>query len=141
MILLDTCVISELARPTPDPAVLAWIAAANDEDLRLSVITLGEIRLGAELLEAGSRKARIEAWLEELQTTFADRILPVDDAVALRWGTICAAARRAGRTRPPIDSLLAATALRHRLTLATRNVGDFAGTGVPVVNPWEEGAG
>ena len=138
MILLDTCVISELARPVPDPAVLAWIEALSDEALRLSVLTLGEIKKGADLLEAGPRKARVDAWLDELRTTFVDRILPVDEAVALRWGAICASGHRSGRVRPPIDSLLAATAMCHQLKLATRNVADFEGTGVSIVNPWDE---
>ena len=138
MILLDTCVISELAKPVPDPAVLAWIEALSDDGIRLSVLTLGEIKKGADLLEAGPRKARVDAWLDELRTTFADRILPVDEAVALRWGAISASGRRAGRVRPPIDSLLAATAMCHQLKLATRNVADFEGTGVSIVNPWDE---
>ena len=138
MILLDTCVISELAKPVPDPAVLAWIEALSDDGIRLSVLTLGEIKKGADLLEAGPRKARVGAWLDELRTTFADRILPVDEEVALRWGAISASGRRSGRVRPPIDSLLAATAMCHQLKLATRNVADFEGTGVSIVNPWDE---
>lgn len=137
MILLDTCVVSELARPAPDPRVLAWLDAVNDDVLRLSVLTLGEIKKGADLLEEGPRKVRVEAWLDELGATFANRILPVDEAVALRWGAISAASRRAGRVRPPIDSLLAATAVCHQLKLATRNVADFEGTGAVIVNPWE----
>lgn len=134
--LLDTCVLSELARPAPDPAVLVWLDSVDDDALRLSVLTLGEIQKGADLLDDGPRKARIEAWLNELRATFADRILPVDEAVALRWGAISAASRRAGRVRPPIDSLLAATAVCHQLKLVTRNVGDFEGTGAVIVNPW-----
>jgi predicted nucleic acid-binding protein len=137
MMLLDTCVVSELARPTPDPRILAWLDSVDDAALRLSVLTLGEIKKGAELLDDGPRKARVEAWLDELRATFADRILPVDEAVALRWGAISAASRRAGRVRPPVDSLLAATAVCHQLRLATRNVADFEGTGAVVVNPWE----
>ena len=137
MILLDTCVVSELARPAPDPRILAWLDSVNDDALRLSVLTLGEIKKGADLLEEGPRKVRVEAWLDELRATFADRILPVDEAVALRWGAISAASRRAGRARPPIDSLLAATAVCHQLKLATRNVADFEGTGAVIVNPWE----
>lgn len=136
MMLLDTCVVSELAKPAPDPSVLAWIEGMSDDSLRLSVLTLGEIKKGADLLEDGARKARVEVWLDELRATFADRILPVDEAVALRWGAVSAASRRAGRVRPPIDSLLAATAVCHQLKLATRNVADFDGTGVVVVNPW-----
>jgi predicted nucleic acid-binding protein len=109
----------------------------SDDSLRLSVLTLGEIKKGADLLDAGPRKVRVEAWLAELRTTFGDRVLPVDEAVARHWGAISAAGRRAGRVRPPIDSLLAATAICHQLKLATRNVADFEGTGVVVVNPWE----
>lgn len=139
MILLDTCVISELAKATPDPAVEAWLASVPDASLRLSVLTLGEIRKGAELLEGGARRKRIETWLEGLVATFGERILPIDQEVALRWGTISAASRRAGKVRPPVDCLLAATAVCHRLTLATRNVADFEGTGADVVNPWEAG--
>jgi len=137
VILLDTCVISELARPTPDPSVLAWLDSVNDDALRLSVLTLGEIKKGADLLEDGPRKVRVEAWLDELRATFTARILPVDEAVALRWGAISAASRRAGRPKPPIDSLLAATAVCHQLKLASRNVADFAGTGAVVINPWD----
>jgi predicted nucleic acid-binding protein len=135
--LLDTCVVSELARPEPDPRVLAWLDSVNDAALRVSVLTLGEIKKGADLLEGGPRKVRVEAWLDELRATFADRILPVDEAVALRWGAISAASRRAGRVRPAIDCLLAATAVCHELKLATRNVADFDGTGAVIVNPWE----
>lgn len=137
MMLLDTCVVSELAKPAPDPRILAWLDSVNDDALRLSVLTLGEIKKGADLLEDGPRKVRVESWLDELRATFADRILPVDEAVALRWGAISAASRRAGRVRPPIDSLLAATAVCHHLKLATRNVADFEGTGAVIVNPWE----
>ena len=136
MILLDTCVLSELAKPAPDRTVLAWMESVSDDAFRLSVLTLGEIKKGADLLDPGPRRARIDAWLDELRTTFADRILPVDEAVALQWGAISAAGRRAGRVRPPIDSLLAATAICHKLKLATRNVADFEGTGVVVVSPW-----
>lgn len=137
MILLDTCVISELARPSPEPRVLAWLDSVNDDALRLSVLTLGEIKKGADLLEDGPRKVRVEAWLGELRATFTERILPVDEAVAFRWGAISAASRRAGRPKPAIDSLLAATAVCHQLKLATRNVADFEGTGAVIVNPWD----
>lgn len=139
MILLDTNVISELTRPSPDPGVVAWIASVPDEGLRLSVLTLGEIRKGVDLLEAGPRRDRVEQWLHGLSRTFAERILPIDQRVVLCWGSISARARREGHLRPPVDSLLAATAVVHGLTLATRNVGDFAGTGAVLVNPWAAG--
>lgn len=136
MILLDTCVVSELARPSPDPRVLRWFDALDDSSLHLSVLTLGEIRKGAELLDDGPRRDRVEAWLAELRASFADRILPVDDGVALCWGSISAATRRRGCVRPPIDGLIAATARFHGLVVATRNVTDFEGTGVGLVDPW-----
>jgi toxin FitB len=136
MILLDTCVVSEFARPKPDRHVVAWMATVPDHALRLSVLTLGDIKKGADLLEPGERRTRVEVWLDGLQHTFAERILAVDQGVALQWGAIGAVARRSGRSRPPVDSLLAATAIFHELTLATRNVADFEGTGAIVVNPW-----
>jgi toxin FitB len=141
MILLDTCVISEVARVSPDPAVTAWFASVPDESLRLSVLTLGELRKGVELLEPGARRAQIERWLTGLVETFGERILPVDREAALQWGSISAASRRAGKLRPPIDCLLAATAIRYGLTLATRNTADFEGTGASVINPWRPRAG
>ncbi len=127
-------------------------------ELHLSVLTLGEIRKGADLLDPGPRRDRILHWLDGLATTFADRMLPVDDATALVWGAVSAQARRAGRVRPSgfvplegpltpsrgtaVDALLAATAIRHGMVLATRNHADFEGTGAVLVDPWamDEGA-
>jgi toxin FitB len=136
VILLDTCVLSELARTDPHPSVLAWMERTPDASLRISVLTVGEIRKGVELLPEGARRDRYDAWLRGLSRTFADRLLPVDERVALQWGAIAARGRRIGRTWPAIDSLLAATAVCHGLTLATRNVDDFAGAGALLVNPW-----
>lgn len=138
MILLDTCVVSELAKAKPDPSVATWLDSVPEHELMLSALTVGEIRKGIELLEPGPRKARFEVWLEGLIEIFGDRILPIDVDVAVRWGEISAAGRRAGRVRPPIDCLLAATAVHHGLTLATRNVSDFEDTGVRVLNPWKQ---
>jgi predicted nucleic acid-binding protein len=136
VILLDTCVVSEVAKSAPDPAVAAWFEAVPEHELRLSVLTLGEIKKGASLLEPGPRRDRVEAWLDGLVRTFADRLLPVEQEVAFQWGVICAEGQRSGRRRPPIDALLAATAVRHQLVLATRNTSDFEGTGATLVNPW-----
>jgi predicted nucleic acid-binding protein len=138
VILLDTCVLSELARTSPEPRVLAWLSTVPEEALRVSVLTLGEIREGTDLLDPGARRDRLEHWLGELVSTFEDRIVPVDTRVALRWGAVSAAARKAGRARPPIDALIAATALHHGMRLATRNVRDFEGTGVDLVDPWSD---
>jgi len=100
----------------------------------LSVLTIGEIRKGIEGLADATRRQALSAWLDvELPGFFSGRILPIDVAVADRWGRLVGAA---GRPLPAIDSLLAATALVHGLTLATRNTQDFAGLPVPMVNPW-----
>lgn len=136
--LLDTNVISELVRRKPDPNVTAWIDGTAEDLLHLSVLTLGEIRKGIASLPAGSRRVALETWLDsDVVLRFAGRILPIDEAVADRWGHIAARAAVARRLLPVIDGLLAATALDHNLTLVTRNTRDVAATGVPVFNPWE----
>jgi predicted nucleic acid-binding protein len=135
--LLDTNVISELVRKKPDPKVTAWIDATAEELLYLSVLTLGEIRKGIASLREGSRRVVLEAWLDsDVVLRFAGRILPIDQAVADRWGRIAARAAAARSPLPVIDGLLAATALDRNLTLVTRNTRDVAATGVPVFNPW-----
>lgn len=133
--LLDTNVVSELVRPRPEAKVKSWVAAADEELLYLSVLTLGEIRKGIALLKDASRRAALEAWLAgDLAPRFAGRILPINEAVADRWGRLTAEA--APNLLPVIDGLLAATALHHNLTLVTRNTKDVAPTGVPAFNPW-----
>ncbi len=133
--LIDTCALSELVRPTPDALVLRWFGEAPQDGLFLSALTLGEIRKGVEAITGGRRRDRIIAWLEhDLSAWFGDRVLPIDAAVADEWGRLPA---RAGRTVAAIDSLIAATALHHRLTVVTRNVGDFAFEGLETLNPWD----
>jgi predicted nucleic acid-binding protein len=136
--LLDTNCVSELVRVKPEPRVLEWMEAADESLLHLSVLTLGEIRKGLAALPQGRRRTRLEVWLEvDLRARFSGRILPVDAAVADRWGLLAAQAKRNGVSLPIIDGLLAATALHHNLTLVSRNVCDFAAAQVPVLNPWE----
>jgi predicted nucleic acid-binding protein len=136
--LLDANCVSELVRVKPEPRVLEWMEVADESLLYLSVLTLGEIRKGLAALPQGRRRARLEAWLEvDLRGRFSGRILPVDAAVADRWGLLAAQARRNGAPLPIIDGLLAATALHHNLTLVSRNVCDFAAAQVSVLNPWE----
>jgi toxin FitB len=136
--LLDTNCISELVRSKPEPRVLAWMEAADERLLHLSVLTLGEIRKGIACLPQSRRRMRLETWLAlELQARFSGRILPIDAAIADRWGLLAADAKRQGRPLSSIDGLLAATALQHNLTIVSRNVGDFAYTQAPVLNPWE----
>ena len=137
--LLDTNCISEVVRSKPEPRVLEWKQAADETLLYLSVLTLGEIRKGLAWLPQSKRRTHLESWLEvELQARFSGRILPIDAAVADRWGVLAGAAKRRGISLSAIDGLLAATALQHNLTIVSRNVSDFANTQTPILNPWEE---
>lgn len=132
--LLDTNVISELVRPKPAKAVLAWFENISSDALHISVLTLGEIRKGVEHMPDGVRREKLRLWLEhDLTDWFGARILPVDTLVADRWGRLLALV---GRPVPSIDSLLAATALHHELRLVTRNQKDFNYPGLEVINPW-----
>jgi predicted nucleic acid-binding protein len=133
--LLDTNVLSELRRKQPDTGVADWFAARPPMTLYLSVLTLGEIRKGIAGATPPARRQALSDWLETaLPAYFAGRILPVDGAVAQRWGRLLA---EAGRPLPAIDSLLAATAIEHNLVLVTRNIKDFAALPVDLFNPWE----
>ena len=130
--LLDTNAISEIRRGR-DPNVQAWIAEVRDGDLHLSVLTLGEIRKGIEVLRHrdGAQAAVFAGWLADLHQRFASRILPVDTHVAQEWGRL-----NAKLARNTVDSLIAATALVHSLTVVTRNTTDFEGCEVELLNPW-----
>lgn len=132
--LLDTNVLSELAKPRPAPAILAWFADVVETQLHLSVLSLGELRRGVERIPTGKKQEGIRRWLEHgLPHRFESRLLPIDSAVSERWGRLRA---ETPRTLPAIDGLLAATALHHDLRIVTRNVRDFADMGVTVINPW-----
>ena len=138
--LLDTNVISEATRPQASVAVLEWIAGKDAESLFLSAITLGELQRGALLLPPGAKRKALLRWIEtDIRESFAGRILPVDALVMDRWAQIEVATTKAGRRLAAMDGLIAATALAHGLTLATRNQSDFEGRGVPLVDPWAGG--
>jgi hypothetical protein len=139
--LLDTNVVSELMKPRPDARVLAWASAMPESLLHLSAITIGEIRRGIDLLpDDAPKRAALQSWLDSnVRVRFAGRILVFDDAVAERWGQIEAAAKKRRVTLPTIDVQLAATAMHHNLTFATRNTDHVKATGVAVFNPWEAG--
>ena len=135
--LIDTNVISELIRPQPEPAVVAWVAGQDAGLLYVSVLTLGELRKGIAAHPDPVRRLRIEAWVEAtLRPWFEGRLLPVDEAVAARWGLLAGQAHVAGRPLPVLDGLLAATALHHDLTLVTRNIAHVHATGVAYHCPW-----
>jgi predicted nucleic acid-binding protein len=135
--LLDTNLISETRKLRADEGVMAFLAAVDSAGLFLSVLTLGELRKGVEAKRQSNdaaTAARLEAWVDDIETTFADRVLPVDVAAARLWGELSAR-----RSLPVIDTLIAATAIIRDLTLVTRNTRDVAATGVPLFDPWQGG--
>ncbi|MDD5674391.1 MAG: type II toxin-antitoxin system VapC family toxin [Chitinivibrionales bacterium] len=136
--LLDTCIISELAKPKPEKKVVTWIEGYDEDFFFLSVLTLGEIQKGIAKLSDQKRKASYQHWLDaDLRTRFSGRILPVDQDVALAWGILQGKAEAAGRPLPTVDGLLGATAVVHNLTVVTRNEPDLVATGAPLFNPWK----
>ena len=135
--LLDTCAISEWVKPAPDPGVLEWFAQQDELSLYLSALSLGELKRGIEKLAAGKRKPFLQKWLTvNVIQRFGNRVLPPDADVCLRWGEMQAQLEKLGKPMPAIDGLIAATALRHQLTVVTRNIRDMASSGVVLFNPW-----
>ena len=137
---LDTNVVSEVMKPTPDERVQRWLAGQSPADLYLSSIVIGELLRGILRLPAGRRRSRLLQWAtRDLPGQFPNRILPYDHESAVVWGTIMGAADRRSRPRPAIDAQLAAITIRFGLTLATRNDRDFKDLGAPLLNPWHAG--
>lgn len=137
-LLLDTNVLSEVQRPAPEPKVLAWLHRVDEDRTYISVASIAELRRGVALLEDGRRRTALARWLaHDLPERFAERILPIDQAIAERWGDLMAQSRKSGVALSVMDGFFAATALTNDLTLVTRNVRDFAMFGVPLLNPWD----
>ena len=137
--LLDTNVLSEVQRPAPDMKVLGWLDAVDEDRVFISVASTAELRRGIALMDDGRRRTALAAWLaNDLPSRFAERMLPIDHAVAERWGDLMARSRRSGVALTVMDGFFAATALAHDLTLVTRNVRDFAEFGVSLHNPWDD---
>lgn len=134
--LLDTSMVSELSKPEANRGALDWFESQNDDDLYISVLTMGEIAREVAGLPDGERKAVLEDWWNGVQREFGPRLLPVDPEVARRWGRMAADRRESGQTLGVVDGLLAATAFRHGYALVTRNATAFTGLGVIVLNPW-----
>lgn len=137
-VLLDTNVLSEVCRPAPDPKVLAWLDTVDEDRAFISVASIAELRRGIALMDDGRRREALTAWLaEDLPARFVGRILPIDPAIAGRWGDLMAQARQSGFALSVMDGFFAATALAKELVLATRNTKDFAPLAVPLFNPWD----
>lgn len=135
--LLDTNVLSEPSKPSPNRTVTRWAEEQPREILAVSAISLGEVRYGVDLLEHGAQRAKLERWLKvSVLEYFRGRVLSVIKQVAVKWAHLAAAEKKRGRTLPMADGLLLATAAIHGLTIVTRNESDFEDRGVPVYNPW-----
>lgn len=135
-VLLDTCILAELRHPKGNIAVKSAVNQIPDEDLFLSVLTIGEISKGVSLLAAGPKKKSLETWLTGLEAVFADRIVPIDLQTTHIWGSLMARGQKAGTTIPAIDGLLAATALQQGMHIMTRNTRHFEISGVLLIDPF-----
>jgi len=136
--LLDTNVLSEIVGPKPYSEVVQWLESTDESLLYISVLTLGEIRKGITPLPDGRGRRSLESWLDhDLAVRFSGRILPIDLAVADRWGRLAGSKAAKRSPLPVIDGLLAATALHYNLTLVTRDSSHSNVTGVDVFNPWQ----
>lgn len=132
MWLFDTVALSEAAKPYANAGFVAWLEGVRTLDIHTSVLCLGEIRRGVEMLPPGDKRAGLANWLEtDLTAWLGARVLPVDAATAQAWGRLGARGKVS-----PIDALIGATAVSAGLTVVTRNACDFDGLGVAVVNPW-----
>ena len=136
--LLDTCVLSEYIRRQPEIKVVRWLDSQLEENLFISVITIGEIRKGIAKIESSrpEKYYKLDEWLHKLIQRFEPRIISLDREIILRWGNLSGKSEQSGRKLPVIDSLIAATAINNRLTIVTRNESDFCGIDVPLYNPW-----
>lgn len=135
--LLDTCVVSELIRPRPKASVVSWVLAHDESNLFLSVITIGELEKGIAKLPSSAKRTTLEHWVRhELADRFRGRLLAIDVGVATHWGRIAGGSEVRGQPLPVIDSLIAATGLRHDLTVVTRNTTDMERCGARCYDPW-----
>ena len=134
--LLDTNVLSELTKPTPEQAVVDWFVAQRRKELWVSVITLGEIERGILLLDEGRKKQNLLNWLKSIRVQFAEQTLAIDDDVMKDWAALYSKPAHKGTMKDALDSLLAATSSHHSLTIATRNKSDFPDE-ITTFNPWK----
>lgn len=137
--LLDTCVISEMMKPQPNPSVVEWFSEIPDEEVYLSAVTIGELCEGFQKLPPSYRRTAFERWFRiYVEDAFASRILPYDKEAAKRWADIMARTSAEGHPRPAIDTMIVAIADLHGMIVVTRNERDMRYTGVPLLNPFAE---
>ena len=135
--LIDTNVVSETLKPRPERRVVDWISRQMANDLFLASISLGELVRGVRRMRERARRERFQRWIDyDLAAQFQGRILPFDRETAMIWGEIMGDGDRVGRPKPMADAQIAAVARRHGLTLVTRNMRDFVGMEVVLLDPW-----
>jgi predicted nucleic acid-binding protein len=137
VIVLDTDVVSELMRPSRDPAVVTWLGQRTRRSLVTTAITAADIRFGLARLPDGRRATELRQLADEVLGAFPGQVLPFDTAAAALYGDIAAARERGGRPVDALDAQIAAICRAHSASLATRNTRDFVGTGVELVDPWQ----
>jgi len=137
--LLDTNVVSEATKERAEPVVSRWLSRIAPDDAFISVVTVAELRAGAELMPMGARRRRFEQWIErEVHIRFQSNIVEVDLGVADAFGVFLAEDRKRGRTTSPLDLLIAATASARTLVVVTRNTRDFEHLDIDLVDPWKD---
>ncbi|KGF66854.1 recombinase [Hoeflea sp. BAL378] len=135
--LLDTNVLSEVTRPRPDARVLQWLDELDEDRSFISVVSIAEIRRGVALMDKGRKRDALNEWLtSDLPQRFDQRVIAVEQDVALAWGGLMGDAKRKGRNLSSMDGLIAATAIARDLALATRNIKDFESLGIRLIDPW-----
>jgi predicted nucleic acid-binding protein len=141
VIILDTNVVSELMRPDPAPGVARWVRERDRVELRTTAVTVAEVRYGIARLPDGRRKQALAVAADGVFSAFADQVLPVDATAAEQYAVIAGVRERAGKPIAGFDALIAAVCRARGAALATRNVSDFEGTGIEVIDPWLEAPG
>lgn len=138
-LLLDTNVLSEVTKPRPEGRILEWLDGLDEDRSFISVVSIAEIRRGVALMGNGRKRDALVEWLaSDLPERFEHRVIPAEERVALAWGDLMGDAKRNGRGMSSMDGLIAATAIAHDLTLATRNIKDFEGFGIDLIDPWSK---
>lgn len=135
--LMDTCLLSEVRKNTPNPSVIEWISQCDENAMYISALSIGELQYGISQLPESHKKNGLIMWFNDLTDSFDGRILPVSHTVSILWGNTRARLKKQGIQLPVIDGLIAATAEVHSMTLVTRNSKDFKNTSVQLFNPWE----